>query len=149
MPEITVRSSTKLLRAAYVFALLLAVAILVAGAPEQRRSLLYLLILPALLAAWTAVRHIERRFTLLTVAGQRIRFESGMFSKTTRTMELHKLQDVRVDQTMLQRLLNIGDISLETAGETSRITMPNVDRPRQVADEILNAAERAGRAAPP
>lgn len=146
MADITVRPSTKLIRAAYVVELLLAIAILIAGAPGERRTLLYLIIVPALLAAWTAVRHIESRLTKLTVEGQRIRFESGILSKTTRTMELHKLQDVRVDQSLGQRLLNIGDISLETAGETSRITVAGVDRPREVADRILSAADRAGRA---
>lgn len=40
------------------------------------------------------------------------------------------VRDVRVDPTLALRLLNIGDNSLETAGETSRITLPNVDRPR-------------------
>jgi membrane protein YdbS with pleckstrin-like domain len=104
-----------------------------------------LLVIPLLLAVFAAARHLERRYTRLTVAGQRIRYESGILSKTTRTMDLHKLQDVRVDQTLGQRLLDIGDISLETAGETSRITMRNVDRPRQVADQILSAADQAGR----
>lgn len=149
MPDIIVRPSTKLIRAAYVLELVLAVAILIAGAAEERRGLLYLLIVPAALAAWIAARHITLRFTKLIVAGQRIRFESGIFSKTTRTMDLHKLQDVRVDQSLGQRLLNIGDISLETAGEASRITMPGVDRPREVADRILNAADQAGRAGQP
>lgn len=146
MRDIIVRPSTKLVRAAYVVALLIAVAILIAGAPEERRGLLYLVIVPAALAAWVAARHINLRFTKLIVGGQRIRFESGILSKTTRTMDLHKLQDVRVDQSFGQRLLNIGDISLETAGETSRITMPGVDRPREVADQILSAADRAGKA---
>ncbi len=146
MADLILRPSTKLLRFAYFAALVLAAGILIAGAPEQRRGLWYLLAIPALMAFFTAVRHIERSFTRLTVSGQRLRYESGLLSKTTRTMELHKLQDVRVDQTLVHRLLNIGDISLETAGETSRITLPGVDRPREVADLILNAADRAGRA---
>jgi hypothetical protein len=32
---------------------------------------------------------------------------------------LAKVQDVRVDQTLGQRLLNIGDLSLESAGGTA------------------------------
>ncbi len=52
-------------------------------------------------------------------------------------MELAKVQDVRVDQTLGQRMLNIGDLSLETAGETSRIVMQSIDRPQEAADHIL------------
>jgi hypothetical protein len=52
-------------------------------------------------------------------------------------MELSKVQDVRYDQTLGQRMINTGDLSLETAGETSRIVMPSIDRPKEVAEHIL------------
>jgi uncharacterized membrane protein YdbT with pleckstrin-like domain len=63
-----------------------------------------------------------------------------MASRSTRTMEIHKVQDVRVDQSLTQRLLGTGNISIETAGETSRLTLVNIDRPQYVADRILEAA---------
>ena len=44
---------------------------------------------------------------------------------------------VRFDQTFGQRMIGTGDLSLETAGETSRIVMPSIDRPREVAEHIL------------
>jgi uncharacterized membrane protein YdbT with pleckstrin-like domain len=47
---------------------------------------------------------------------------------------------VRLDQTVTQRLLRLGDISIETAGETSLLTMRNVDHPDAVTEEILRAA---------
>jgi len=50
------------------------------------------------------------------------------------------VQDVRVDQSLGQRLLQIGNLSIETAGEASRLTMENIDNPQQVADEIIDAA---------
>ena len=37
----------------------------------------------------------------------------------------------------------IGGITLETAGETGRLTMENIDNPQQVADHILALARRA------
>jgi uncharacterized membrane protein YdbT with pleckstrin-like domain len=52
-------------------------------------------------------------------------------------MELVKVQDVRFDQSFGQRIINTGDLSLETAGETSRIVMPSIDRPKEVAEHIL------------
>jgi uncharacterized membrane protein YdbT with pleckstrin-like domain len=64
-----------------------------------------------------------------------------MTSKSTRTIQLSKVQDVRVDQGLMQRLFNIGNISIETAGETSRLSIPNVDDPQALADEILNRAQ--------
>jgi membrane protein YdbS with pleckstrin-like domain len=96
--------------------------------------------LPALAAFYLVVRHLRRRMVKLTILEDRLRYEAGFLSKTTRTMELTKVQDVRVDQTIGQRMLNMGNLSLETAGESSRIVMPSVDRPHEAADRILALA---------
>jgi membrane protein YdbS with pleckstrin-like domain len=90
-----------------------------------------------LAALYLMGRHIQRRLVKLTILEDRLRYEAGFLSKTTRTMELSKVQDVRVDQTVGQRMLNIGNLSLETAGESSRIVMPSVDRPHEAAEGIL------------
>jgi hypothetical protein len=44
---------------------------------------------------------------------------------------------VRVDETLAQCVFRMGNLSVETAGETSLLTMRNVDNPDHVADEIL------------
>ena len=62
------------------------------------------------------------------------------FSKSTRNISLPKVQDARVDQSVIQRMFGVGNLSIETAGETSRLTIRNVDQPQQVADEILAAS---------
>lgn len=102
-----------------------------------------LLLVPALLAVFVGIRHIKRRMTCITVEGDRLRFESGLFSKSTRTVELAKLQDVRVDQSLSQRVIGVGDISMETAGGSSRIVMASIDRPREAANHILDLARGA------
>jgi putative membrane protein len=89
------------------------------------------------------MRWVQRQLTAVTLAGDRLRYETGLTSKTTRTMQLSKLQDVRVDQRPLQRMFNVGNLSIETAGETSRLTIPDVDNPQRLADEILNRAQEA------
>jgi uncharacterized membrane protein YdbT with pleckstrin-like domain len=66
-----------------------------------------------------------------------------VLSRTTRNIQLPKLQDARVEQRLLQRLCGVGDLSLETAGESSRLTIPNVDDPQALADEIMNRAQAA------
>lgn len=85
-------------------------------------------------------RLVGRRFTTVTLSGDRLRYETGALSKTTRTIQMSKLQDVRVDQRPMQRMFRVGDISIETAGETSRLTIPDVDNPQSLADEILDRA---------
>jgi uncharacterized membrane protein YdbT with pleckstrin-like domain len=157
MPAMQLRASTKFIKLGYVFCLMIALAIAVylkSTGPTDVR-LWWLLILPGLLAIVVLTRHIERRLMKLEIMGDRLRFQSGFLSKTTRTMELVKVQDVRVDQTLGQRIVGIGDLSFETAGETSRIIMRSIDRPQLAADHILELAKTqrlrpdAGHAATP
>jgi uncharacterized membrane protein YdbT with pleckstrin-like domain len=136
---VQLRASVKLIKLSYLVSLLVAAAIaayLLASSNQDDRMWAWL-ILPALLALVTGVRHLERRLIKLTIDDGRLRYEAGMLAKTTRTMELAKVQDVRVDQTLGQRLWNVGDLSLETAGETSRIVIRSIDRPQEAADHIL------------
>ena len=139
------RPSIKLIKLVYILSLAAAVAIagylLSMGGRDDR--LWSLLLLPAVAILFSAIRHLRLRLTKLTVLDDRLRFEAGLFSKTTRTIELAKVQDVRVDQTLGQRMLNIGDLSLETAGGASRIVMKSIDRPQEAADHILQLS-RAG-----
>ena len=136
-----VRPSTKLVLPFYVLAVILALLVLIYNNNlVVRRD--WLFILPVLLLLWTAVRHARLSFTRLIVDAGKLRYESGMLSKSMRTMEIHKVQDVRVDQSFGQRILSTGDLSIETAGGTSRLTMKGIDQPQKVAEQILEAAKK-------
>jgi membrane protein YdbS with pleckstrin-like domain len=137
--RVQLRPSIKLIQLAYIVSLVAAVtiAIYLLSIHDRDDRLWALLLLPAIAVVFAGIRHLRRRLTKLTVLDDRLRFESGLFSKTTRTIELAKVQDVRVDQTLGQRILKIGDLSLESAGGTSRIVMQSIDRPQEAADYIL------------
>ena len=51
-----------------------------------------------------------------------------------------------MDQRLAQRLWNVGDLSIETAGEASRLTIHNVDNPQALADDIMTRAAQTGSA---
>jgi membrane protein YdbS with pleckstrin-like domain len=137
---VLLRPSIKLIQLVYILCLIAAVAIAVylLSIHNSDTRMWALLLLPGIVALFAAIRHLRRRMTKLTILGDGLRYEAGLFSKTTRTIELAKVQDVRVDQTLGQRMLNIGDLSLETAGGTSRIVMQSIDRPQEAADRILD-----------
>jgi uncharacterized membrane protein YdbT with pleckstrin-like domain len=84
---------------------------------------------------------LRRQATRTVVTGDRLRYETGLVAKSTRTIQLSKLQDVRVEQRLAQRMFNVGDLSIETAGEASRLTLVRVDDPHKLADEIMNRAQ--------
>ncbi len=141
--DVNFRPSVKLLQASYVAIAIFAIAITAywsEATPPPPVAVWWPLGVPALLLLWTLQRHLTRLATKLSISGDRLRYESGIFSKTSRTMEIHKVQDVRVDQTIGQRMLQVGNLSIETAGDASRITIENIDAPQQAAETILDLA---------
>lgn len=140
------RPSTKFIMLGYILCLVLAAAIatyLKSTGPEDDR-LWWLLIVPAFLIVWVITRHMKQRLIKLEVLNDRVRYESGLLSKTTRTEQIVKLQDVRVDQTLGQRMMGIGDLSFETAGGSSRIMIRSIDSPQAAADHILELQAQQG-----
>ena len=143
--HMVVRPSTKLLIPHYVLSGLVFVAGIVVYLqyPQYRNVAYAMLIIAILWDVVTMFKHMKRRFVCLTLDGDRLRYEEGMLSKSTRSLNLAKVQDVRVEQSVMGRMLRVGSLTLETAGETGRLTMENIDSPQQVADHILALARRA------
>jgi uncharacterized membrane protein YdbT with pleckstrin-like domain len=139
MSELTIRPTAKFIKAGLVATGLVFVAL---DALVFYTLPPWALAIPVVIFLWPGVRALRRRLTCTVISGDRLRYETGVTSKTTRNIQLSKVQDVRVDQHLLQRLWNVGNLSIETAGETSRLTIPNVDDPQSLADEIMNRVQK-------
>jgi len=142
--DLTIRPTAKFVKAGTILAVLAIVALDIAYFAEWRDQVSlpeWSPLTPLVILLWPASRWLRRRYTKAVVSGDRLRFEVGATSKSTRNIQLSKVQDIRVDQGLIQRLLNIGNISIETSGETSRLTIPNVDRPQQVVDELMHRSQ--------
>ncbi len=145
-----IRQSLKAVKAMYLLCVLLELAIVVLWYENDFPATMpfwALGALPAILAIFVAIRHIQRRMTKITISSDRLHYETGLLSKSTRTLELVKVQDVRVSQSPGQRIFNLGAISMETAGSSSKILMESIDRPQEVANHILDMARAAAKEA--
>jgi uncharacterized membrane protein YdbT with pleckstrin-like domain len=91
------------------------------------------------LLAW-----IDHRRTCLTLSGRILSFHSGFIATSTERIDVAKVQNVRVERTLVDRLWGVGTVVIETASESGRLVMAYVDRPTWVADRILEAGVRAG-----
>jgi membrane protein YdbS with pleckstrin-like domain len=143
MLAMQLRPSLKFVQLSYVCCLVLAVAlgVYIVAVKDHPEWAIYGFGVAAIFLFFTLIRHAQRRRVKVTIMGDRLRYEAGYFSKTTRTIELVKVQDVRVQQSFGQRIVNLGDLSLETAGGTSRIEIDSVDSPKEAADHILTLAQ--------
>lgn len=96
-----------------------------------------------LIVLWPPVRmHLRRRMISLRLHDDQLTIETGLLSRTRRTVDMAKIQDVTVRQTLGQRLLGVGDLMLESAGESGAMAIANLDAPREIADEILASSKR-------
>ena len=140
--DIVIRPSMKFINAGYVIVLLLICASLFIHyrylADDQPTP--WLPIASSLLLIWPIKRHIQRQTVKLTIAGEKLRYETGLFSKSTRIIQLPKVQDVKAIQSLWQRMFGVGDLSIETAGENSRLVVENLDNPQQLAEQITDLA---------
>src|SRR5579872_6158572 len=154
MAEMVIRPTMKFIIAGY-----LAVALVVAASivllervawPESVPQALqpWIPFLPLLLFLWPIKRHLRNRMTKMTMLDDRLRYESGFFSRTTRTILVANVQDVTVHQTVSQRMFGVGDVSIETAGGSSRETIVNVDKPQYLADHINERSHKSRTSAP-
>ncbi len=142
MAGTVVRPSFKFIQIGFVVVILLVIAAAVVHyeylRPQQQPP--WLPILAALFILWPIAKAIQRQFTKLVIEGEKLYYETGGLSKQTRIIQMHKIQDVRVHQSFGQRLFGVGDLSIETAGEASRLTIHNIDGPRALAEQILELA---------
>jgi uncharacterized membrane protein YdbT with pleckstrin-like domain len=137
----------KRIKAGYVLALLVIIAAVVAYSRylEPDNYPWWVPAISAIVLLLPIRAHIRRQLVKVTLSGDKLRYDLGLLSKTTRNIQLSKVQDVRVDQSLGQRMLGVGDISIETSGEASRLTVHNIDSPHAVADEIIAASQEHGR----
>jgi len=137
MAPMIVKPSSKPILPYYVFSglVLMAAVYLIVSMKYS-----YYWIAPAILIDFYAViKHIALLSTKLTVDGDNIHVDSGILTKERRSMPLRKLGDVHVEQTIMQRMMGLGDLSVSAAGESTRHTIQNIDRPQEICDKILNS----------
>jgi uncharacterized membrane protein YdbT with pleckstrin-like domain len=143
MEDRTIHPSMKTVWGAYVLAILIAAvgiwAYFTYAADKPRWILAFLLIffIPPLRM------QMMRRMITLRLHDDHLTMESGFFSRTRRTLDMAKVQDVTVRQSFGQRILGVGDLMLESAGESGRMAILNVDSPRDLADTIIAGSKRS------
>src|SRR5579859_4261113 len=150
MSEMIIRPTMKFIYMGYSLVILIVAASVVATLHFQWPSRFptswqpWIPWLSVLLLLWPLKCHLRNRLSKMTILDDRLRYETGFMSKTTRTILISRIQDVTVHQRVGQRIFGVGDLSIETAGEASRETIYQIDRPQEIADHINQLSEKRG-----
>jgi membrane protein YdbS with pleckstrin-like domain len=106
-------------------------------APSVPFLTIALCLVPFGLAIW---KHLQQWTETYILTSDRIEISTGIFSKTVRNIPLSKVQDVTVEQTFVQRLLRLGNVVVDSAATTGKITFRDIYQPHALADQILQRA---------
>jgi uncharacterized membrane protein YdbT with pleckstrin-like domain len=144
--DLTIRPTAKFVMLRAILALLVFLAVEIAWYTQWRENadLRFVPFAALVVLIWPLPGALRRQLTKITISGDRLHYQTGLVSKTTRTIQLSKLQDVTVSQTFAQRMFGVGNLSIETAGASSWEAMRDLDNPQALAEEILNRSHQHG-----
>ncbi len=101
-------------------------------APGWLQAVLIILGLIALLIPFVVVRATRYRVT-----NYRIDYERGILSKRIDTLELWHVEDIQFHQSLFDRILNCGDITIISHDETTpRLKLYGLSNPRPLYENI-------------
>ena len=81
--------------------------------------------------------HILRQIETYTLTSEKVEIQTGLLVKRTQNIPLQKIQDVSTQITLLNRMLGIGDVVIDSASSSGKIILRHVTNPQAVANEIL------------
>jgi len=92
-------------------------------------------------AGWVGLRILRRQTTNFVVTTDRLVYRSGIVAKHGKEIPLERVNDIAFHQTVFERLIGTGDLSIESAGAQSRETFDDIPRPAAVQNEIYRQME--------
>ena len=102
-------------------------------------SCVILIGIPILLLIW-----LNRRFTVYRITDQRIILEHGVLFRKIDEIELYRVKDVRLDFSLLNQMVNIGTISLNSSDASTNgnpMTMPHIWDARKHRETLRTLVE--------
>lgn len=143
MDDRTIRPSMKTVWGAYALVVIVIGAGVWAYYSYGQNQPPWLMAIPCIGLLFPVKMHLSRRLITMRLHDNHLTMERGFFSRTRRTVDMAKIQDVTVRQSFGQRLMGVGDLMLESAGEAGAMGMENLDHPRAIADAIIEGSKRA------
>ena len=105
-------------------------------------------IVAGILFLWLGLsRYIVWRSTHYVFTNRQVLYRKGVFSREERGIALAKISDVKSNQSLLERLLSCGTLTVESAGEhgqTQFEDIPNIQRVTVKLRELVEHDESIG-----
>ena len=88
---------------------------------------------------------IKRITTHYTITTRRLHIKRGIIAREIQETRLERVQNVNYNQSLLQRLLQVGDVDFDTAaGDDYNFVFAGVSEPADVVHRVDQATRRSG-----
>jgi uncharacterized membrane protein YdbT with pleckstrin-like domain len=88
---------------------------------------------------------VKRVATNYTITDRRLHIKRGIVSRTIQETRLERVQNVNYHQSVLQRMLQVGDVDFDTAaGDDYNFVFAGVAEPADVVHMVDTATRRSG-----
>lgn len=142
------RYSRRTMIGAWLSCSFVTLAVLIVGGMWVRNAILWYILVAALLLMWSypglllMYRRLSIRYRLTT---QRFFHEEGILRHLTDRIEVIDMDDITYDQTILQRMVNVGTIHIASSDRSHPLLdVPGVEDVKQVAS-MMDDARRTER----
>ena len=88
---------------------------------------------------------VKRMSTRYVITTERLHIRRGILSKATQETRIQRVQNVNTDQSLFERLLQVGTVDFDTAGsDDSEFRFVGVGNPGEVVRAVDQAQRSAG-----
>jgi len=98
-----------------------------------------------LAACYFGYREWYRRRDIWAVTNLRVIDEKGIFSRYSKESPLDKINNLSYNQSILGRILNFGNVEIQTAAEDGATIYRQVAKPKQLKETIAHCRDEYGR----
>jgi uncharacterized membrane protein YdbT with pleckstrin-like domain len=102
----------------------------------------------ALAGVWLIVVWIRWQSTSYTLTDQRIKIESGVFSRQSKMIPIDRVQDCTTRQSLVGRILRYGRVEVDAAGAQGAEVLDHLPNPDVFRDQVFVQTERRRSGAP-
>ena len=96
----------------------------------------------AIALLWLIVVWIRWQSIRYTLTDQRIKLESGVFSRSEKIIPIDRIQDCTTRQSLVGRILGYGRVEVDAAGAQGAEVLLHLPRPGRFRDQVFVQSER-------
>ena len=89
---------------------------------------------------------VQSKMDKLTIRPSEVIYTHGLLSKSYTELSMHSIRSVKITQSLLQRILNAGNVAIYSAGDAPEVVVKGLPDPGEIR-ELIKGRSAAGETA--